>query len=401
MQAHVSATHPECKFCHTRFFDSDALFHHMRMEHMLCHVCESSGTPHRHFATPADLLAHVSEDHYPCQEPICREGLVAFATTEQLEAHRISEHTNRMTRLDRSRARQLQIEPAFMQAYAQHQIRQEVHQSRGGARRRGGGVASPPLPHIPMRRGGADEGVLNHSGLTLVDDAEGTVVGGQVQGGAGDWPGLGVSSSRGQGDWVGRGRAPQERGREAFPTLEAAVGYKGVEEGGGRTKLAPLVRKQAVCGCGVLKQAVVVEEGKEPPVLKCGAKCAAEARRRQLADAFGAEEGAEAAFVTKREVEWSSELVIVRSPLSLIPNFLSFLQFDVDSGEENGRRYQFGLTVMGCLCMARYLALYLCVKHGACQPYRELCVLPFGFDVTRASSSFSMTAIWRLAINVI
>jgi hypothetical protein len=38
LMAHELEEHPECEFCHTRFFSTDDLYYHMAREHFACHV---------------------------------------------------------------------------------------------------------------------------------------------------------------------------------------------------------------------------------------------------------------------------------------------------------------------------------------------------------------------------
>lgn len=35
--------HPQCEFCHARFYDIEAQYRHLRKEHYYCALCESDG----------------------------------------------------------------------------------------------------------------------------------------------------------------------------------------------------------------------------------------------------------------------------------------------------------------------------------------------------------------------
>jgi hypothetical protein len=269
----------------------------MRLEHMACHVCEATGGAHRYFSNPDDLRSHMREAHHACTHPDCEAAYVAFASAERLQAHRVNEHSRRLTPIDRATARALPIElPRYMPR-------------RGGGSGSGGdahGRAVPgaarqhAAPAAHRRGGGAREAV----GLMLIDDAEGT-----AQGGTEPPP--------------------------AFPTLAQAAGSTHGPVAGGddapslpsvaRVPAPPrLVRQRVACPCGRFVATVVVEEGRQPPGVACRPQCAEAQRREQLEAAFERGADAPSVFARTRDIEWPVDLVLVRtspfctSPLRLL-----------------------------------------------------------------------------------
>lgn len=132
--------HPECKFCHERFYDGDHLFKHMRDKHEKCHMCEklnrgNSEFQPRYFRNYDHLFEHFKGEHYVCSVQSCLDAkFVAFDNDIDLKAHQIEQHPN-LYGGKQSR----NIEVAF-----------EPVRSSGGNRRRGFGgelsTISQPAP---------------------------------------------------------------------------------------------------------------------------------------------------------------------------------------------------------------------------------------------------------------
>ena len=297
---HLREAHPRCDFCKSRFFDGDALYDHMRAQHATCHVCETSGARHRYFADSGALWHHIASEHHACDEAECAANFIAFASAEQLRLHHITAHTSRMLPMDRSRTYRLEVEPAYMQRRA-HRAPPEpprpaspppvAAQRRRRAPRANAVAADAPPP-----------GVAEQAGFVLYDDAAGTAQGLR----AGAVPAAAVLGG------MQTARAPTEA---SFPPLAAGAApapRAAAPPVEAPARPPPLVRKQVSCACGLTKRWIVVQASEEPGTLECQAACAAHRRKLQLADAFGRDADSPPSFLSSREVQWSSELVLVR-----------------------------------------------------------------------------------------
>jgi hypothetical protein len=60
-----SGGHPLCKFCSKRFFDSQALYAHMRDAHFTCHLCPSR-YQQRFYRGVVQLFTHLQSSHFVC-----------------------------------------------------------------------------------------------------------------------------------------------------------------------------------------------------------------------------------------------------------------------------------------------------------------------------------------------
>ncbi|EFJ45378.1 hypothetical protein VOLCADRAFT_105930 [Volvox carteri f. nagariensis] len=86
--------HPLCKFCRTRFYDSNELYRHMEGSHEHCFLCRRAAPDkyvyYRHYK---ELEDHFTKEHHPCPHPVCLERkFVVFSTEYELKAHFASEH---------------------------------------------------------------------------------------------------------------------------------------------------------------------------------------------------------------------------------------------------------------------------------------------------------------------
>ena len=101
--------HPLCEFCDERFFDSEALFKHLRKDHYFCHFCDADGFQY-FYADYADLRGHFDRDHFLCKEPQCEEKkFVVFRTELDLKAHRLDQHGGLMTKAASKEARKVEL----------------------------------------------------------------------------------------------------------------------------------------------------------------------------------------------------------------------------------------------------------------------------------------------------
>jgi R3H domain len=60
-----TAGHPLCLFCSEHFFDSQALYIHMKQEHQSCHLCPTS-YQFRFYPTIDELRTHLHDEHFVC-----------------------------------------------------------------------------------------------------------------------------------------------------------------------------------------------------------------------------------------------------------------------------------------------------------------------------------------------
>lgn len=98
------------------------------------------------------------------------------------------------------------------------------------------------------------------------------------------------------GAWAGRSGGPGGPVEE-FPSLAAAAaaasgpsasgGSFSAPPGGAATRLFKLVKVTVNCPCGRRSQSLAIREGESAGSLACDRQCAADARQRQLASAFG------------------------------------------------------------------------------------------------------------------
>eukprot|EP00392_Amoebophrya_sp_AT5.2_P004380 g4388.t1 len=94
--------HCKCDFCDKAFFSHEALYQHMRYEHITCFLCYDKRDPNfgdnfRHkknefFASMTDLYNHYVAEHHVCRYERCmREGIFSqetvFASEAQLATH--------------------------------------------------------------------------------------------------------------------------------------------------------------------------------------------------------------------------------------------------------------------------------------------------------------------------
>ena len=100
--------HPRCQVCSVIFYSEDELAEHCRDAHELCHICQRTGRPNRHFLNYSKLEEHFGKEHYLCPESLCRElKFVVFENEFEYKAHQAEVHLSHQ-KLQRSQQRQLQ-----------------------------------------------------------------------------------------------------------------------------------------------------------------------------------------------------------------------------------------------------------------------------------------------------
>jgi hypothetical protein len=98
-----TAGHPLCLFCDEYFYDSSALYIHMKQEHQTCHLCPAD-YQHRFYPSMEELKTHFRGDHFVCD--ICEtnsangvEGVGVFGSSfryhREYAAHVQSMHGGR------------------------------------------------------------------------------------------------------------------------------------------------------------------------------------------------------------------------------------------------------------------------------------------------------------------
>ena len=95
-----TAGHPLCLFCDQNFFDSHALYIHMKQEHQSCHLCPAS-YQFRFYPSVEELRTHLQREHFVCN--ICEKANAngndgpgifgsSFRTHGDYSAHLLSFH---------------------------------------------------------------------------------------------------------------------------------------------------------------------------------------------------------------------------------------------------------------------------------------------------------------------
>ena len=85
--------HPTCGFCHTRHYNEDHLYQHLKEKHEHCHVCAKLGRQHEYYRDGQALSIHFSKEHFVCTQPSCQEAkFIVFATDLELRGHMVANH---------------------------------------------------------------------------------------------------------------------------------------------------------------------------------------------------------------------------------------------------------------------------------------------------------------------
>ncbi|EPS39371.1 hypothetical protein H072_6882 [Dactylellina haptotyla CBS 200.50] len=92
--------HPECEFCHKRFYGDDELFAHCKEAHERCFICDRNTTRRpQYFINWAALEEHFANEHYRCTDPECLEKkFIVFASEMDLKAHVVEEHPGSLSK---------------------------------------------------------------------------------------------------------------------------------------------------------------------------------------------------------------------------------------------------------------------------------------------------------------
>jgi len=105
-----AATHPQCDYCRSAHFDAEALFYHCTSSHETCFLCERLGVRHQYFKDYSHLWRHFCAKHHVCDEAECKAlRFIAFASQTELQAHRLQQHRDRMSKDELLDAKRLAI----------------------------------------------------------------------------------------------------------------------------------------------------------------------------------------------------------------------------------------------------------------------------------------------------
>ncbi|MEW5299479.1 MAG: hypothetical protein WDW36_002493 [Sanguina aurantia] len=167
--------HPSCRFCHTRFYDSNELFKHMETAHEHCFICRRARPDkyvyYRHYK---ELEDHFGKDHHLCPHPTCLvQHFIVFTNETDLKRHFAMEHGDEM-KLSRAQRREAMSIPVNFQLRGRgeeegyhsegleaQQQQQQMHDRPGTII--GGGFNVRPRTAARPGRGGGASGSMSHS----------------------------------------------------------------------------------------------------------------------------------------------------------------------------------------------------------------------------------------------
>ncbi|RAO68233.1 uncharacterized protein BHQ10_004245 [Talaromyces amestolkiae] len=155
--------HPECEFCHERFYGDDELYAHCRDKHERCHICDRQpgNRQHQYYINYDALEEHFQRDHFLCLDKECLEKkFVVFESQMDLKAHQLEAHPNGLSKDARRDARTVDISTFDYRAPYQPGRRgrggrdgRDGREGRGAGRGRDPNADSLPLSSAqPMRR---------------------------------------------------------------------------------------------------------------------------------------------------------------------------------------------------------------------------------------------------------
>lgn len=103
--------HPMCDFCRSRFYSDNELYHHMSVDHYICHICQRLHPGHYdYFHKYDDLEIHFRHEHALCEHPDClAKKFVVFISDAELKRHNALMHGGNMSRSQRNAALQIPV----------------------------------------------------------------------------------------------------------------------------------------------------------------------------------------------------------------------------------------------------------------------------------------------------
>ncbi|CAD8054407.1 unnamed protein product [Paramecium primaurelia] len=84
--------HPFCKFCRKHFYDEEKFKEHLNLAHINCSLCEDQ--KFTFYKDHGSYERHLKFSHYLCEEPECKQMLVVFKTSCELDMHKQQSHCN-------------------------------------------------------------------------------------------------------------------------------------------------------------------------------------------------------------------------------------------------------------------------------------------------------------------
>ncbi|EED18726.1 C2H2 finger domain protein, putative [Talaromyces stipitatus ATCC 10500] len=149
--------HPECEFCHERFYGDDELYAHCRDKHERCHICDRQpgNRRHQYYINYDALEDHFQRDHFLCLDKECLEKkFVVFESQMDLKAHQLEAHPNGLSKDARRDARTVDISTFDYRApYQPGRQRRGEREGRGAGRGRDPNADSLPVSSAqPLRR---------------------------------------------------------------------------------------------------------------------------------------------------------------------------------------------------------------------------------------------------------
>ena len=143
--------HPECGFCHERFYGDDELYAHCRDRHERCFICDRrSGSRQQQYYVDYNALEHhFQKEHFLCLDKECLDKkFVVFESQMDLKAHQLEAHPNGLSKDARRDARTVDISSFDYRTPYQPQ-----RQRRGEGRERNVNADAIPLSSAqPLRR---------------------------------------------------------------------------------------------------------------------------------------------------------------------------------------------------------------------------------------------------------
>ncbi|CAD8190995.1 unnamed protein product [Paramecium pentaurelia] len=82
--------HPYCKYCKKNFYDEDKFKQHLNIVHINCNMCENS--KFIFYKDHGSYEKHLRLSHFCCEEIECKQMLVVFKTSGELDLHRNQVH---------------------------------------------------------------------------------------------------------------------------------------------------------------------------------------------------------------------------------------------------------------------------------------------------------------------
>jgi len=223
------AGHPRCKFCRKKpFYDSSALFLHLRTEHYSCHVCEKmqqqeqQQPQHRYYRDYPALEKHFRREHHLCEDPVClSQRFVVFPHAIDLHAHARVVHPGQ-----KGLSRGLDLHASAFRVRGQQGWREGQQEDEEEKEE---GEEWTPTRYLPSagrgREGGRGEARRSHAAIVVDPTA---------------FPALSVDPAASPASQMGVSRAPAQQQQQQQQQQQISSRW-GIEEGRRRGEGFPLL----------------------------------------------------------------------------------------------------------------------------------------------------------------